>query len=270
MRLAESGALRVLRRTVAERRVVLELVRRDLRARYAGSRFGLAWSLLNPVVQLVSYGAIFSFIYRATEETPRGVFLATLFCGLFPWWAFQEGTLRGLSALVDHAALLKKAPLPPEVCVVATVCASFLLQSVGFGVFLVVFALIGLVPLSLSLALVVPVLGLGLLLAVGAALVLAPLHLVVRDTGYVATAVMTVVFFASPVLYRLDALPPALRSIAYLNPMAGIIELCRGFVLGLAFDPVAALLAPIVATAALWMLGGWLLGRLEVVFDEYL
>jgi hypothetical protein len=71
------------------------------------------------------------------------------------------------------------------------------------------------------------------LLAAAAGLALAPLYAVVRDTQHVVTAVWTVLFFASPVLYRVDALPARLSGLAELNPMTAIIGLYRAGVLGL-------------------------------------
>lgn len=261
---------RVLWAAVEHRRLLAELVRRDVRARFAGSRFGLLWSVLNPLVQLVSYGAIFGFIYRAADDTPRGVFLATLFCGLWPWWGFQEGTMRGLTALVDQAPLLKKAPLPPEICVLAAVAGSFLLQALGFLIFLAVFAVAGVVPLTVQLWLLPGAMLLGLLLAAAAALALAPIYLVVRDTVHVAAAVLTLLFFASPVLYSLESLPPGLRPLAELNPVAGVIGLYRAAVLGVPLLSPAPVIACLVAIAIGWLAGALLLTRLAGFLDEYL
>lgn len=261
--------VRVIGTAIAQRRLLYELVRRDVRMRFAGSRFGLLWSVVNPLVQLVSYGAIFGFIYRGASDVPRGLFVATLFCGLWPWWGFQEGVMRGLAALVDQAALLKKAPLPPEICVLASVAGSFVLQGIGFLLFLALFAAFGVVPVSIRLWLLPGVMLLGLLLAAGTALVLAPIYLVVRDTVHVVSAVLTVLFFASPVLYRVEALPEALRPVAALNPVAGVIGLYRAVVLGLPLAEPTSVVSCVVAIALGWVLGTWLLARLEGLLDEY-
>ena len=261
--------IRILRDAWTQRRLLAELVRRDVRGRYAGSRFGLLWSILNPLVQLVSYGTIFSFVYGAKDGESLGALLATLFCGLWAWWAFSEGTMRGLTSLVDQAALLKRAPLPPAVCVLSAVVSSFLLQTVGFLVFLSLFALAGLTPprpgwLALPLAL-----GLGLALSCGVALAVAPLYLVVRDTVHVVTALLTVAFFASPVLYQIDVLPESVRGLAALNPIAAMIGLYRAAVLDAPLPGPASLAVALLVAAGGWALGGLLLGRLEGLLDEY-
>ncbi|MFM9043234.1 MAG: ABC transporter permease [bacterium] len=252
----------------ANLRLLAELVRRDVRARFAGSRFGLLWSLLNPLLQIVSYGLIFGFVYRGATDVPRGVFVATLFCGLWPWWAFQEGVVRGMTSLVDQAPLLKKMPISPALCVVSQVLGSAMLQAAGFGVFLMLFASLGVVPVSMRLLWLPVVAVVGAALAAGIGLVLAPLHLVVRDTAHVVGAVLTLLFFASPVLYRVESLPEPLRGVARLNPVAGLIGLYRAAALGHPIErtPIVACL---LATMVAWAMGALLLRRLSHVLDEY-
>ena len=250
-------------------RLLSELVRRDVRSRFAGSRFGLLWSLLNPLLQIVSYGLIFGFVYRGGGDVPRGVFVATLFCGLWPWWAFQEGVTRGMSALVDQAPLLKKMPIPPAFCVVSQVAGSALLQATGFLVFLWLFGMLGIVELSPRLASIPFAACLGAALAAGFGLLLAPLFLVVRDTAHVVNALLTLLFFASPVLYRIESLPPAVQRLARWNPVAGVIDLYRAIVMG---EPVstASIAYLLVFVGVVAGAGASVLRTLEPVLDEYL
>ena len=245
------------------------MVRRDVKSRYAGSRFGVLWSFLNPLVQLASYALIFGYVYRPAEGTERGPFLAALFCGLWSWWAFQEGTMRGLTSLVDQAPLLKRAPLPAELCIAAAVTASFVLQTLGFCLSLAVFAAAGLIEPSARLALLPAGMLLGLALTVSVALVLAPIYLVVRDTINVVTAALTLGFFASPVLYRIEALPEHLRPLAELNPLSGVIGLYRLAVLGIPLSSATPIAIGIGAFVVCWAVGSLFLSRLAGLLDEY-
>ncbi|MEW6268355.1 MAG: ABC transporter permease [Thermodesulfobacteriota bacterium] len=268
----DRGGTAILARLVRHRRLVWALIRRDVGARFAGSRLGFFWSLANPAIQLASYGVIFGLIYGAGVTAARpgepGL-VPALFCGLWPWWAFSDGTLRGHSSLVDQSALLKRFAMPAEVCIVAAATAAFLLQIVGFLLFLVVFALLGVLTPHAGWLLLPVVVVAELVFVNVLALVLAPLYLVVRDTGYLVSAALTVGFFASPVLFTLDALPGWLRTIAKLNPMAAVIGFYRVSVLGDAWPPATAIAALVGATVALLIAGLALLTRLGDVLDEY-
>jgi homopolymeric O-antigen transport system permease protein len=261
---------RVPAAAIRHRRLLLELTRRDIRQRFVGSRFGLLWTVINPLIQLAAYSAIFGFVYNASPDTPRLVFVATLYCGLSAWWAFQEGSLRGLTALVDLAPLLRKVPVPPEVCILASVLGAVLLQGLGFLLFLVVFAAVGGVAMTPNLLLLPVAAVLGLLLAASAGLALAPLHVVLRDTQHVVAALWTVLFFASPVLYRVDALPSALRGLAWMNPLTAVIGLYRSAVLGLPVEAAISFASCLTAIAVGWAVGTALLYRLDGILDEYL
>ncbi len=253
-----------------ERRLVAELVRRDIRARFMGARFGLLWSILNPAIQLTAYGLIFGFLYRASDGVEGRDRVASLLCGLWPWWAFQEASSRGLAAIVDQGALLKKVPLSTDACVTAAVLSSFLLQHVGFVLFLGAFAALGRVPMELSWVWLPAVATLGLLLALGVALLTAPIYVVVRDTVHVVTAVLTVGFFASPVLYELNELPPSIQGVAALNPVAGLLGLYRLVCLGAGWPEARSLVSLGVVIPALWWLSSRAKARLAPYLDEYL
>ncbi len=258
--------------TVAKARwgLLLELVRRDIRARYVGARFGLVWSLLNPAIQLGSYTLIFGYLYAGpVTQEGEAPFIASLFCGLWSWWGFNEGVVRGLSALVDQAALLKKVPISPPTVVLAAVTGSFFLQLVGFLLFLLIFGLAGLTPARLSWIGLPLVVVSGWLLTAGFALVLAPLHLIVRDTVHIVTAALTIGFFVSPVLYASSWLPAALRDVADFNPMTGLLGLYRAAVLGAAL-PSGVSLAVLALSIVGSLAAGWFLfQRLDRLLDEY-
>jgi len=76
--------------------LIRELVSRDIRSRYTGSVVGVFWSILNPLIQLILYTVIFSFVLkqRFGEDPSTGRFAEYLFCALLPWMALQEGVTR--------------------------------------------------------------------------------------------------------------------------------------------------------------------------------
>lgn len=258
----------LLRTALGHRRLVLELVRRDIRARFAGARFGLLWSLINPAVQLTAYGLIFGYVY-ADPARPSGAVTASLFCGLWPWWAFQEAVMRGTAALVEQASLLRRLPMPAALPVFAATIASVAIQMLGFVLFLLVFAALGVIEPRIAWLLLPVVVALHLTLTCGLALVLAPLYLVARDVMHMVTLALTVGFFFSPVLYQLADLPASVRGLAALNPIAGLLGLVRMLVLGADRPPWIALLALGAAIAIAWRWGARLVARIEGRIDEY-
>jgi ABC-type polysaccharide/polyol phosphate export permease len=99
------------------RRTVIELARRDFRARYAGSVLGLTWSVLEPMVQFGLYFVVFSSFLGMRFVTASGVNMTGFYLvgGLIPYLALQEmlvraaGLVRGSAQLIRHVVILSRS-----------------------------------------------------------------------------------------------------------------------------------------------------------------
>jgi ABC-type polysaccharide/polyol phosphate export permease len=60
---------------------------------------------------------------------------------------------------------------------------------------------------------------------------LAMLYVFVRDLDHLFEVGMRMLFFASPIIYTIDMLPPDLRPFALLNPVAHLIGFVRTIVM---------------------------------------
>ena len=141
------------------------------------------------------YTFVFGVVYRVRFQVDGVGFVPFVFCGLWPWMAFQEACLRSVTVIVENAQLMKRVQFPSELLVVSAVLSSFLSHAVGFGLMLLGVALwqggVSLVALGLLL---VPF-SLQLLLAVALGLLLSPANVFLRDVSQLVTALFTVWFF---------------------------------------------------------------------------
>ena len=233
-----------------------EMVRRDFRARYAGSLLGLLWSFVQPLWQLLLFTFVFSTVLRISPLGARtGSFAVFLFCGLLPWMAVQEGILRGTTAVTDNAQLVTKVRLPAAVLVLTVVGSALLHEAVAAAVFAVVLLVTGeLSPATLSLLGVA--LPLQLALTAGVALPLAALNAYFRDTVQLVGMALTGWFYLTPIVYPLPLVPERYREWLLWNPLTPLVELYRAAFLGGALADVEGL-GLLAATAGLGCAGGW-------------
>ncbi len=105
-----------LRKTVLHRHLIWNFTIRDLKGRYVGSFMGLFWSLVHPLVLLVSYTFVFAIIFKIRPNL-KGIdnFAIFLFCGILPWLYFQETVMRSCNSVVDNANLIRKTLFPSEI-----------------------------------------------------------------------------------------------------------------------------------------------------------
>ena len=226
-----AGPFGLLATLVEHRALLRQMVVRDVTARFVGTSLGAVWNLIQPFILLCLYTFVFGVIYRVRFAVDGVGFVPFVFCGLWPWLAFQDACLRSVTVIVENAQLMKRVRFPSELLVVSAVVASFVSHAVGFGLMLLGVAVWqgGVSPLALGL-LVVPF-SLQVLLAVALGLLLAPANVFLRDVSPLVTALFTVWFFLSPVLYAIQMVPPALQPVLAWNPVAPILDLYRGLIL---------------------------------------
>ena len=226
-----AGPFRLLSTLVEHRALLRQMVFRDVTARFVGTSLGGVWNLIQPFILLCLYTFVFGVIYRVRFEVEGVGFVPFVFCGLWPWLAFQDACLRSVTVIVENAQLMKRVQFPSELLVVSAVVSSFVSHAVGFGLMLAGVGIWqgGVSPVALGL-LVIPF-SLQLLLAVGLGLLLSPANVFLRDVSPLVTALFTVWFFLSPVLYSIQMVPSALQPVLAWNPLAPILDLYRGLIL---------------------------------------
>ena len=255
----------------SHRWLLYELTRREVFNRYAGSAGGLAWTILQPLAQLAIFAFVFSQVFRATVPPAYAGVTYTAFvaAALWPWIMFSESVNRGMAAVTANAGLIRKVALPSELFVYSSVIACYAIHLVGFAGVLIVLRVIGeniqLAGIPLALLLIAPY----LLLATGVALVLGALQTIVKDVEHGTGLVLTIVFYATPILYPLTFVPEAWRGILRLNPLAYLSERLRDVLLvqpALRLDDILVALG----CAAVFAAGLWVFRRLSPYFEDFL
>ena len=215
-----------LRRLLRHRELIRTLVAREVKARYRGSVLGFFWSFANPLLLLLVYTFVFSVIlpgFRGGELEPYALFL---FCGLLPWTWFSSSLLESSNVLIANGNLIKKVMFPAEILPIVTVLANmvhFLFGLPVLGAFLAYYALDGRLPGPLQAAELVwlpAVILVQLLLTLGCALLLSALTVHFRDIRDLLNNLLTLWFFATPIIYPMSLVPAAGKPIMDLNPFA--------------------------------------------------
>lgn len=203
-----------------------EMVVRDLKSRYAGSGLGVLWAFALPVVWMLLYTAVFAVILRAPVEPGYASFPEFLMAGLLPWMAISEGISRSASALTDNAAMVKKTVFPIETLVLSVILAAVVNQGIGFAVYGVYVALLGHFSFPWAL-LALPALLLQVLLTFGIGCLAATVTTFVRDAAQAIGIALTIVFWATPIVYPASLVPERFRPILAANPVTHLVEWYR-------------------------------------------
>jgi ABC-type polysaccharide/polyol phosphate export permease len=215
------------------------LTRRDIQNRYTGSVGGALWAFMHPLALLALYAVVFEAVFKVKVPNlslgqPYVLFIAL---ALWPWMAFQEAVMRGTTAVQQNSALVKKVAFDHELLIYSAVLSCFAIHGLGFAVVLAVLGFLGfnIHWLGLfSLLAFVPVL---LLMTLTLALLLGALQVFVRDVEQLLSQVMSVLFYATPILFPMAIVPGWLADAMHYNPLVHVIDPLRNALLGQAdFD----------------------------------
>ena len=258
-----------LRQLVRYRGLVQTLVVRELKARYRGSVLGFFWSFVNPLLLLLVYTLVFSVIlpgFRGGDLEPYALYL---FCGLLPWTWFSSALLESSQSLISSGNLIKKVLFPAEILPIVSVLSNmfhFFFALPILAVFLLFYARpLNVVELVWFPAVVVIQLVLTLALALG----LSALTVHFRDLRDLLGNLLTLWFFATPIIYPMSMLPEVGKFFMDFNPVAHLaISYQEILFYGGPFGHWKWLLALAVASVVLFVACYALFDRLRDSFAE--
>lgn len=211
------------------RRLIADLIKREVVGRYKGSTLGLLWSFFNPVLMLAVYTFLFSVVFKARwigGSDSKVEFALVLFSGLLMFNLFADVLNRAPGLILNNANYVKKVIFPLEILPVVTLGAAAFHMLVSLGVWLIFFLVFFGTPGWTALQVILIFLPL-VLMTMGFAWLLASLGVYLRDVGQVIGLVTTVLMFLSPVFYPIAALPEKFRAVMYVNPLTYIVEETR-------------------------------------------
>jgi ABC-2 type transport system permease protein len=256
--------VRRIRAIVARRDILRLLVARDLKIKYADSKLGYLWSVLDPLLMSGVYWFVFTQIFA--RGVGREPYLLFLLCGMLPWnWA--NGVIRDSArALTADAKLVRSSNLSREVWILRVV-GSKLMEFLFSLPVLLLFAVIYMQApswyvLAWPLAMLIQTVFL-----VGIGLTLAPLAVLYTDIRRLLRVVLRVLFYLSPIIYGVrdvqDRAPDWVATIYILNPLAGVFDLYRAAFFPEFFSGWAEVVVGAVVAFLFLALGTVVFSRLE-------
>jgi ABC-type polysaccharide/polyol phosphate export permease len=201
------------------------LVSADLHRRYAGSLLGGFWAFLAPLLEAAAYAAVFGWMLGTARAAPMPYALL-IASGLFPWISLRESLEGSATVLADHR-WIRRSRVPSELLVARLVLAASMRALVGVAVVLG-FAIISakrpgpLAWLAPFLALVLQILG-----TYGLGLLVAPVGTLLPDGRPALASLLTLLTFASPIVYPESLATGAVRAVVLGNPFTHLLRLYR-------------------------------------------
>jgi homopolymeric O-antigen transport system permease protein len=227
----EPPAIEEARALVKYRDLIVQLVRRDVVARYKRSVLGIAWTMLQPLGMMLILTVVFSALFHRMHGFP-----VYLLAGLIAWTFFSQTTVASMHHMVWGGALLHRIYVPRTAFVVSAIGTGLVNISLSMvPLFLVM--LITSVPVKVSILAVPYAVLLLATFSLGLGLFLSRLAVEFPDVAEMYQVVLIGWMYLTPIIYPKELIPEtiivgsitiSLRFWLFnLNPMYHLIEMFR-------------------------------------------
>ncbi|MBI5683043.1 MAG: ABC transporter permease [Deltaproteobacteria bacterium] len=203
---------------------------KEIKVRYKQTAIGALWAVFQPVIATIIFTIFFGkFAKMPSEGIPYPLFVYT---GLIFWNYFSFGLTHSSESMIGNANIIQKIYFPRLIIPIS----SSLVGLIDFAVscvLLVVLLFYYNYMSGFTNFLIVPVLlVLTFFASVGLGSFLGAVNVKYRDVRYVAPFFIQMLIFLTPVIYPVSMIDAKYKWLLGLNPMSGIIEAARFFILG--------------------------------------
>jgi ABC-2 type transport system permease protein len=237
----------------------------DFKRNYLGTALGYLWSFARPLLLFGVLLTVFTQAFDLGERVTQYPVLLLFNIVLFTF--FQEATQNAVTSAVLRENLVRKMHFPRMVIPLSTVLTAAFNMMVNMAAVFVFLLAYGINPRASWLLFPLIVL-LFVTFTAGVAMLLSALYPRYRDVAPIWAVLSTILFYGSPVLYPIEAVPEDWRAVVLANPLAALLESARVAVVDASAPTVVeaagselAWLVPTIVFVALCALGFWIFNR---------
>jgi ABC-2 type transport system permease protein len=237
----------------------------DFKLNYLDTAFGYLWSLMRPLLLFGVLYTVFTKVLRFGAGIDHYADIVLMNIILYSF--FSEATTRSVSSIPAHEHIVRKTQFPRLVIplsIVLTGLFNLALNMIAVFIFLIA---TGVEPRLTWLALP-PIIALLALITSGVAVLLSVLFVRFRDIAQIWGVMALAIFYATPVLYPVEKVPPSLHWLLLINPLAPLLAGARRLVVDSSAPSTAdivgtnwAFVGPALVMVAVCGLGYWLFNR---------
>jgi lipopolysaccharide transport system permease protein len=259
------------------RELMATLAWKNIALRYKQAYLGIAWAILKPLTLMLIFTLVKSFVGISSGNIPYPILT---FAALMPWTFFQESASDAVNSVVSNTALIKKIYFPREIFPLTSVLTKLVELGINFIILAGLMVWYQMLP-SMYIVWVPAIIAYTMLVALTVAFAGAAINVYYRDIGQALPILLSLVMYASPVIYPLQLVKDkllvhqaagewsnTLYTLYTLNPLAGIIDAFQNVVLRSEAPDINAMIPGAILVAILLPLSYLYFKRAESYFAD--
>ncbi|MBL0744038.1 ABC transporter permease [Chryseolinea lacunae] len=201
-------------------------VKRDVIVIYKQTILGPIWFFVQPILTTIVYIVVFGGIAGiSTDGIPKALFYSS---GIIIWNYFSESLTLTSKTFLENANIFGKVYFPRIIVPIAKVTSGllkFLVQFLFFLVVLAVYVLKGTeIHVSYHIVFVPFLLICIALLGMGLGIIFTSLTTKYRDLNFLIQFGVSLMMYATPVIYPLSSVPQKYKGLILMNPVTHLVE----------------------------------------------
>lgn len=204
------------------REILKMLITNDIKARYAGSFFGIMWSFVQPVLTILVFWFVFQLGFKnpPVQDIP---YILWFIPAYIPWMYFQDVVINATGCLREYSYLVKKMKFKVSILPIIKVVSSFMIHLCFIIFMFFAYAVYGVKPSWMTLQLLYYSFAMAFMVC-GLSWLIAALSVFMKDFAQIIGIILQLGYFAIPIFWTEDMMAPAVLTILKLNPIYYIIQ----------------------------------------------
>lgn len=209
-----------LKRVYKGRRILYVMFVKQFKEKYAGSKLGIWWAIVTPLVLALSINFVFNNVFNIRFPNYTLFVLA----GLIPWYFFVNSLTEAANSFTVYAPLLNQATFPREFISIASILSNLLNLILALVFLLPLFVIFNPSIIRLLPCLVLVVI-LHSIFIMGLGFMVSSVNIFFRDLNHFLSILFMVWFWVTPVFYSLDMVQEHFRWVCNYNPMTYFVAM---------------------------------------------
>ncbi|MFD1037152.1 ABC transporter permease [Virgibacillus byunsanensis] len=231
------SAIKIVKEQIEHFYLIRRLSLYELKSKNRSNYLGMAWELINPLIQILIYWFVFGSIRQRNDvDIAPGMdavpFINWLLAGFILWIFFYQSTIQGSKSIYSRLRMLSKMNFPMSVIPNFVIFSQFYIHLIMLTITIIIFNFTGYYINIYYLQLLYFIFATFCLLF-AISLITSTLSTIIRDVHMFLNATLRMLLYLSPILWQITILADPLPTILKANPLYYLIEGYRSALFGL-------------------------------------
>jgi len=255
---------------IKERKLLIELSKKDFKRRFVGSYFGVVWAFIQPMLTILVYWFVFQYGFRSGSVDGKP-FIIWFICGITPWLFISEAFSTASNSFLEYSYLVKKVIFNINILPMVKIVSSLLIHLFFVLISILLAAFFGIYPTIYLLQLVYYIFC-SVVFIFAISLLFSSVLVFFRDLNQIINILLLVGMWGTPIAWNISMFPENIQFILKLNPFYYIVDGYRDSILsGTWFwQKYNLTLYFWIVTLVLLIFGTWIYNKLKSHFADVL